>query len=61
MENFKEVDMLGPWIDEQFRSLRRHWDKIDYLRIDKFLMLIRYLIRQFFTIFHAAPWKLDHK
>lgn len=31
-------------------SLDSHWDKVDNYRIDKYLMLIRYLVRSAFYV-----------
>ena len=50
MENIENPDTLAKWLEELFLMLRRHWDRIDYLRIDKYLMLIRFVLRQFLAI-----------
>ena len=59
MENIENPDTLAKWLEELFLMLRRHWDRIDYLRIDKYLMLIRFVLRQFLAILRPATWPLD--
>ncbi len=39
-----------------FRALREEWFGIDRLRLDKYMLLIRRVLRQLFRRLHDADW-----
>ncbi len=49
-------DVARTYFTVFFRALREEWFGIDRLRLDKFMLLIRRMLRQLFRRLHSASW-----
>ena len=49
-------DVAHTYFTVFFRALREEWFGIDRLRLDKFMLLIRRMLRQLFRRLHSASW-----
>ncbi len=44
------------WIKACFFILNQHWNNIDYLRINKFLYMVRLLLTEIFVYIKNQSW-----
>ncbi len=51
----KKLDVCM-WIRACFNIINREWNKIDYLRINKFMKLVRYVLTYLFKYYIDVNW-----
>jgi ribosomal RNA-processing protein 1 len=55
--NVLKDDSVIPFIDTFFKTMSREWSGIDGLRMDKFLMLVRFYLRSSFNWLAKSNWR----
>ncbi|XP_072369120.1 ribosomal RNA processing protein 1 homolog B-like [Scyliorhinus torazame] len=53
---FKNLDAKFLFMETFFQTMNREWNGIDRLRLDKFYMLIRLMLRQFLEVLKSMSW-----
>eukprot|EP00126_Sphaerothecum_destruens_P011162 Sdes_comp20869_c0_seq1m17778 len=56
---FQDTETSFDWLEAFFFTLNKHWEGIDYLRIDKFMMLVRKIVHQSFVMLKNHGWKIE--
>ncbi|KAI0511133.1 hypothetical protein KFK09_011757 [Dendrobium nobile] len=51
--------LAGRYLESFLITIRREWSGIDFLRLDKFYLLIRRFLRHFFVSLRNNTWNLD--
>ncbi|XP_065909174.1 ribosomal RNA processing protein 1 homolog A-like isoform X2 [Dysidea avara] len=54
---FSDTDQVFLFIHSFFKTIRREWSNLDRLRMDKFYMLIRKMLRQTFEYLQQNGWE----
>lgn len=55
----QHTNYLIIWIAAAFSILNKEWIKIDYYRINKFLSLVRFLLRYIFIYWRTQKWNSE--
>ncbi|XP_038657234.1 ribosomal RNA processing protein 1 homolog B-like, partial [Scyliorhinus canicula] len=56
IHTFKNLDAKFLFMETFFQTMNREWNGIDRLRLDKFYMLIRLMLRQFLEVLKSMSW-----
>lgn len=47
------------WFEQFIYIFNHHWDKVDNYRIDKYLMFLRFMLRELFVFLKAENYSSD--
>lgn len=58
---FNKRDAALLFIQEFYETVNREWPRLDYLRMDKFMMFVRRFLHQTFEFLHKSGWDEELK